>query len=627
VLKLRKPCHIPLSDSYHKHMECDDWKPWSSHQPALLVVQKRLTLTTRASDRHLVFLQQALQCALKSAGFKTRVLDKFGEGSTLAGCTVLAVGADFPTLCQWADQLEMPKEMEVQRRSGELITAYRPFRMSGHHLGQRFVGFELPDAEESFFSPAEVLTILQGVAFKTRLSQNEMPSKEFPKLAELCQQHSVLALATESGAVESIIALHNEHEAAQILKHVQTVSLKVENVPFREIANYFGVHAAQYLLFISLYVRWLSYLAVAGVISHAFNWIMGSHMASAVPTQVYAALTAVWCTLFLAEWKRRASLLKYTLGDGQIDYSSCVIPPSNFYLATHGVNLDSDSAEAKVLVENGQKPTEGVGTYFVTISVMSTIFVCTLLLIQALLWFDDYVRTKTDNLVLTNLPLVLYLAVVQVCEGYYTTATLWLTMREGHVDFKEYLKSHAVKGCLFQLTNILGFYFYVAFWVQDLNYLESQLLTFMTVKQVIGFTVENVVPAVQRGLQSQASKESKGTSFKKRMNTAITKMHAMVELTGKKNIQQDSDEIMRKAFLTACEEQYAWPLPDLSAEYLQIAVHFAVTTMFALVFPLGSLLGVGPVLTAKKNRSLEIFEDESKAAATSKRWHYEGHVG
>lgn len=132
---------------------------------------------------------------------------------------------------------------------------------------------------------------------------------------------------------------------------------------------------------------------------------------------------------------------------------------------------------------------------------MSLLFAITGLIIHALLFIGDIVGNYTDNIVLVNLPVILYLGVVSVFQTLYNRLAVWLTQQEGHLLHEEYLKSLTVKTALFQLLNYHGWFLYLAFWKRDVQYLHSQLLMFFTVKQVIGNCVETVVPKLLAYLQ------------------------------------------------------------------------------------------------------------------------------
>jgi len=602
-----------------------DWNPWLDGRPSLIIVFSKLEEANSVTDRRQQFLQQALYSALKYEGFKVRSLS-FEEGSPLAGRKVLVLGAEFSTLCHWADILNLPKKQEFCGENGEVLTAYRPFCRSGARLGQPFVGFGSLTAEQTFFSPAEVLFVLRAMASKARLPAHGITTTEFPRLSEMCQKHSVLAFAEHSGAVDRIMALHDEDAADTILSEVtSSLSLGVEDVPYSDIAKYFGVHAAQYILFVALYARWLSYLAVAGVVCfilHKVQWAVASDdIATSAPTQVYAVLTAVWCTVFLEEWKRKASEFQYQQGEAAVNYSSSAIVPAHFYLFTLGVTLEEEEVKSSDAPtpsnrKSQKKHSESVVTYLITIAAMSVLFVYVFLLVQFLLWFGDFVRSRTTNQILLQIPTVVNIVAITICDKQYAWATVFLTQREGHIDFKEYLKSFAVKSVFYQLTNILGFFTYVAFVLQDLEFLGSQLVLFMTLKQVIGFATENVVPAVVHALKHPDVEVETKPSVTARLKGTAKRLHAVVQLkkAGKVTAQEDEkghkqgEAALQKKFLAACESQYGAPETDLSAEYLQLAVQFAVATIFAVVFPLGSLFGVIPALTSKKSDLWKILK-------------------
>lgn len=206
-------------------------------------------------------------------------------------------------------------------------------------------------------------------------------------------------------------------------------------------------------------------------------------------------------------------------------------------------------------------PRERTMTYLITISATFFVFGVTAIVIWFLLWLYELPIFAEGNVVMQNVPTLIYLVVTAVFQGIYEKVGDWLTRMEGHAVYSEFVKSSCSKSAMFQLVNYYGWFWYVAFWQQDLAYLRNQLLIFMTVKQIIG------------NLQ-----ETGGES--------VTKYF-------KKSKKEDEAQKTAEAkFLEALEEQYALPETDLSSEFLEMAVAFGSVTMFAAVFPMGGLLAL-----------------------------------
>merc|ERR1740130_2306239 len=88
-------------------------------------------------------------------------------------------------------------------------------------------------------------------------------------------------------------------------------------------------------------------------------------------------------------------------------------------------------------------------------------------IIGVLLWVGDFVALYTENVILVNLPIVLYIVVVGIFEIFYRWLAKALTQLEQHQMYSEYLKSLTLKSAAFTIMNTLGWFFYIAFWQRD----------------------------------------------------------------------------------------------------------------------------------------------------------------
>jgi len=235
--------------------------------------------------------------------------------------------------------------------------------------------------------------------------------------------------------------------------------------------------------------------------------------------------------------------------------------------------------------------------HLMVVLTMLLMFLFTGATVGSLLWIGDAAHIWTDNIILQNSPVLLYMVVIMVFQGFYNELAEYLTHLEKHMLHWQFVRSLTIKTAGFQLINNLGFFVYVAFWKQDLEYLRTQLITFFTLKQVLGNVLEVGLPWAQdawhvrrqRGAQTKRSRLPLGQRHLKFGHQA-----SLLDLTDKtKCSTTDEEENVR----TKLEREWCRPVAEIGDDYLEVAVLFAVATWFAPVFPLGPLLALIHAIT------------------------------
>ncbi|CAK0909225.1 unnamed protein product [Prorocentrum cordatum] len=381
-----------------------------------------------------------------------------------------------------------------------------------------------------------------------------------------------------------------------------------------------GINAAQYFLFLQEYTTWLAVPAALGLVIHV------AHAASGSPESITASSGAslfmffmtIWSTLFVEHWKRRRFALNYKFGfhqAGERAYDPgapasfqvgsaamaeafkpvCGGPEAATKAARKALELSNYSQNLSTLVGSTGKSDPVRTKNTVVLLTVKTIIPMVLLLgvvgvvIHLLLWIGDLAEKRFQNVVMQNLPVLLYLIVANVLEKVYLSIGAKLTDWEGHPIHTQHLKSLTAKAASFQLVNYLGWFVYVAFWMMDIALLQSQLWMFMTVKQVIALSMETLVPMAQHRWSSRRE--------------------ARVEAKRKKDDGKPADGWLR----AECERQLSLGRVDLGGEYMQLAVLFATTTSFAVAFPLGPLLALLFTLVSRYSDAFKLLKLSQRA--------------
>jgi len=186
---------------------------------------------------------------------------------------------------------------------------------------------------------------------------------------------------------------------------------------------------------------------------------------------------------------------------------------------------------------------------------------------------------------------LLYMVVIKVAQGFYDNLAEYLTQLEKHMLHWQFVRSLTIKTAAFQLINNLGFFLYVAFWKQDLEYLRTQLIMFFTVNQILGNVIEVGLPWAQdawrfrRQQEAQTPRSKPALGQRHLMFDHQTSLEKMGEIDSS---TQDEEENLR----AKVEREWRRPVAEIGEDYLEVAVLFAVAIWFAPVFPLGPLLAL-----------------------------------
>jgi len=363
--------------------------------------------------------------------------------------------------------------------------------------------------------------------------------------------------------------------------------------PDDALADYFGSGVMQYFVFMHEYARWL--LPPAGIGSAAFVAcemleVQPSRTVLAHMSLVFTYFITVWATVFVIHWRRLAMVNRHNCGKTRPFETRWTFGSARHYFHSRGYKVTSGSLQkigatkspevyASTMLQSSVR-------YVMVVLTMLLMFLLTGTTVGILLWIGDRAETWTDNMILQNSPVLLYMVVIRLVQGFYENLAMYLTHLEKHVLYWQFVRSLTIKTAAFHLINNLGFFVYVAFWKQDLEYLRTQLIMFFTVKQVLGNVFEVGLPWAQDAWHVRCQRQAKtarGTRSKPPLGHRVT-----LEMKEKNLLTEDDEDSLR----ARVEREWQRPVAEIGEDYLEVAVLFAVTTWFAPVFPLGPLLAL-----------------------------------
>lgn len=191
----------------------------------------------------------------------------------------------------------------------------------------------------------------------------------------------------------------------------------------------------------------------------------------------FCAFYVIWMKIFLERWKRKSHEMAFRWGT--ISMTNLDSPRIGFY-----GKIGRDPVTGK-LTPQYEKWKTLLQMYFISVPIM--IFCIIILGTGAIsqFWIDDYLKDiySADSYIL-YLPSIIYAVLLAVVTVQYDKLATWLTDKENHRTQSQYERHRVNKLIVLEFVNNFLSLFYVAFWLQDLKLLRSQLMTQMIILQV-----------------------------------------------------------------------------------------------------------------------------------------------
>eukprot|EP00929_Paragymnodinium_shiwhaense_P000313 TRINITY_DN100556_c0_g1_i1.p1 TRINITY_DN100556_c0_g1~~TRINITY_DN100556_c0_g1_i1.p1 ORF type:complete len:841 (-),score=139.40 TRINITY_DN100556_c0_g1_i1:57-2504(-) len=548
----------------------------SSSAGTLILVLKPLTRSGEDATSPLEVARRQLRTHLGSSPGLVVSPVAFCKGSPLENYDVFSVSASSQALLEFAERQRMQKKVVLKAPA-----AGRPSDNFVQHRGRR------PKHAASMpcwrkFSTAHIHEFANGDDPNTLFSSSEAIQLLYCSLcsAKTSQGHPAMLVAQESGDIDSVLALHDHVSLHQL--RGEWSKLPLQPLPEQHIADYFGPSVALYFDDLQFYTQYLFAPAFLGAGIAAYNEMMAddgttiSDFADTWTALIWTLFVSIWATMFVAQWRHRVKVSRHRLGLKPVTGKKTVhdLSASRFYFDSLDLVVKEWTVQPAVhIVSSGQGL--GMFSYVLMAFGMMAILGSSTLVVGVLLWIGDQVEMMYSNIVVQNLPVILYLAVVGGLQVVYERIAFWLTNLEKSLLHGVFMRSYIIKTSAFHILNYLSWFVYLALWKQDLNYLRSQLLVFFTVKQVLGNILETGVPWLKSFIQQPRGSTAAALAASKAGNVA------------------EVPHLLR----AAVEAEWQKEEGDLGADYLEIAVLFATATWFAPVFPLGMPLALLHVVT------------------------------
>ncbi|XP_071053046.1 anoctamin-10 isoform X1 [Onthophagus taurus] len=409
-------------------------------------------------------------------------------------------------------------------------------------------------------------------------------------MVTLYEGQSILQVCMEANIVLKMYPLH---EAETLKKLGRKWYLSVfRKQPFEEIRLYFGES-------IALYFTFLGYYTMALIVPVILGFLQLLLSIETVP--FFCIFNVVWVTVFLEVWKRKSNELAFQWGT--IGMTSLDLPRVNF----RGP-MSSDEVTGKLQPQYPRWKTN-VKMYCVSLPIS---FLCTLgsfVIMLVSFWIEDGLKNIDSRWAAhtIHIPSIVYTGVVYVMNVYYRKLATFLTEWENHRTQSQYDRHRVTKLVLFEFVNNFMSLFYIAFIIQDMDMLRTQLATMLIILQAINNLQEAVLPFIWKFYVTKVTQLRKLFSFLSKLHSKNVDNRYMSTNDFKeeplKNIPQleIDDPRVNIAIREGDMEEYEGTYDD----YLEMFIQFGYVILFSSVYPIAGFWAIF-------NNVLEIRADAFK---------------
>jgi hypothetical protein len=379
------------------------------------------------------------------------------------------------------------------------------------------------------------------------------------------------------------------------LEKAWRVSLINNQLPLSKLRNYFGEKIAMYFEFLNLMHKYLLFPSILGIIVFILQHYIGDNSNTVVRVFniFYSILMTLWATIFTEHWKQREASLAILWG--QTKYEQIELPRGRFHGHTRRSPITDDFDEVHF------DQSKRLKYYLLSISV--TIFL--ILLVLSFVASFLVLKNTYKHIYIYYLSSLGNALQIQLFNFIYSRLAIILTEKENHRTRVNYEDSLIVKTFCFQFVNSFNSLFYIAFIKPGLggcnvigdgkgescmHELFIQLLLIFLVsyfKNLLELGTPLGKYYFRKYLSSRGQRRPEDESLEKDLRTEIES-----ELNKDYYLNRDFDGTIQ--------------------DYLELAIQFSLLTLFAIAFPMSTVL-------AFIGLWLEMFTDKFKILNLVKR--------
>jgi len=407
---------------------------------------------------------------------------------------------------------------------------------------------------------------------------------------EIMKSSPVLASYEQAGLLD-MFPLHDD----ELLQKLYAEWSKVTEPPVDEIRNYFGENVALLVSFTSFYTKFLIPIAILGIIHYCLDRFLRFDFI--YNNLLFACLNLIALTVFTEMWKRKSNEHAFYFGTyGKLRHKR----PRPAFRGKFEKNPITGREEVTYPMEKTWKT-------LLTVSVPVTIICLLGAFFLLLLSFESETMMTTfltdpetgliqDDLlsqVLSNVPSITYSVLVMLMNLKYLHLAHWLTEKENHRTQEQFERHLVAKLVSFEFVNTFLALFYIAFYLQNIGMLKSQVFTMLIVSQIFNHIQETILPYLlkrpspRRMMNKIAKRVHLDGRFKKESK------HQQVECV---DCLKNNDQEIRHAMYNLTKD----PFESTTDDFMELWLQFGHVFLFSSIYPLASFFALANCLLSLK---------------------------
>ncbi|KAG1709819.1 Anoctamin-8 [Nymphon striatum] len=398
---------------------------------------------------------------------------------THTGVYVFYVTQSFENFMLGAEELKFPKRLKEEYGGGlkEFILGEMDY----------FTGIE--DQENFLTTQEKQCIILHRINSLYAVVGDELMDNKF------IEGQSIIPKCKTVGIIDNVVALH-EYKTIDKLKR-SWVQAFFSYQPLDDICDYFGVKIAMYFAWLGHYTRALILPTIVGVLLWFFSG--RNQMLDDLFFVLFGLFNVIWATLYLESWKRSCAEHAYHWGTLDKEDELIVYPRPLF---TGHLEVSPVTSKLEPTYPTWKR---NFLRYCVTVPVilmcLFIVFIVMFLIFELQVWWDHKVKTLQYPFWLTFFPKILLALAINFMDGIYNKIAHWLNDQENYRLDEAYENHLVTKVVVFQFVNSFLSLFYIAFYLQDMDKLRSQLAALLITRQVVGNVKESLIPFIKERMK------------------------------------------------------------------------------------------------------------------------------
>ncbi|KAL9707566.1 hypothetical protein quinque_011084 [Culex quinquefasciatus] len=437
-------------------------------------------------------------------------------------------------------------------------------------------------ALEDILTPADRQIVIKYALENIRAAEHEhhIPGTKI----QLYHGQSIIQAAQHKEIITNFYSLHCKPRLRK-LRHVWVKPTKHQ--PIDEIRDYFGESVGMYFSFLGFYTYALIVPTVLGLLQMVL-----SEETETVP--FFCIFYVVWMKVFLELWKRKSSAHAYRWGT--ITMTNLDEPRVGYY-----GKLGRDPITGKLTPQFPKWKTY-VQMYFVT----APIIILCISIAAFVTIFQFYVEEQLaesfglDALVM-YVPSIVNAVYIALSTILYDRLATFLTDRENHRTQSQYERHRVNKLIVLEFVNNFLCLFYIAFVLQDMKMLKTQLMMQLIVLQFVQNVLENLYPYLKKKVGLMTTR-----LFTKSHYDRLERDFEELDQLGVLSLDGDDPRIVRNRKENILEEYNTYD------DYLELYIQFGYVVLFSSVAPMTAFWAI-------LNNVIEIRLDAYKLCSFFKR--------